>query len=75
MYEWISNMKVVGTDKRQIHVFVTVNTTKGFGELITNQLSILKEKQLRLSIKTIILEYMVKIETIVGSNLELANVR
>ena len=54
-------------------MFITVNTTKGFGELITNQLSILKDEELRLSIKIIIPEHIVKIGTIVRLNLEFAN--
>jgi len=32
--EWISKTKVVGSDKQQTYNFITVNTMKGFGELI-----------------------------------------
>ena len=48
-------MKVVDSDRRQMHNFVIVNTTKGFSELINGQVELLKREKLRLSFKTIIL--------------------
>jgi len=70
--EWISDMKVVGSERKQTHNFVTINTTKGIRELINAQVELLKKEELRISLKATIPEHTSKIRVIVGPNLEFA---
>ena len=66
----ISDIKVVGSDQKQIYNFVTINTLKGIEELINVQVKLLKKEKLWLSLKTIIPEHTSEVRVIVGSNLE-----
>ena len=61
--------------KKVAEVFFSVITKNGFGTLIKNQLQVLKEQKISLSVKNTIRKHIIKIGYIVGPNLEYANLQ
>ena len=54
----------------RVEVFSTIKTTKGLSELIKNQLDVLKEMDINLSMKHTINEYNNRVRIIIRLNLE-----
>ena len=66
---------MIRNKNRKAKVYISIQIVKGFSELIKNQLSLLKEKEINLKIKHTIPEYTTKVEILLSLNVEWANLK
>ena len=59
--EWLLNIRMIENKNRKVEAYISISIVKGFGKLIKNQLSLLKEEEINLKIKYIIPEYTTKV--------------